>query len=149
MNPTIRVHILTVSLSIHLNAWVECDVCGETFGGSRILPYECPTTLRNHKNIKDGWPIPLKEHKLLQQEVIKQFKELGIKISELGPGDDFQPCYLEVPSIPRADFLWASIDSLVVSERIKNVFLQHCPNDVAICNVILRKIASVTLNYLL
>ena len=58
----------------------------------------------------------------------------------LRPGDDFQPCFLDVPSRPRADFLWSSIGSLIVSERIKNELIDSCSDDIAACPVILRKI---------
>ena len=33
---------------------VRCDVCQQTWGGSRILPFECPASLRGHRNLTDG-----------------------------------------------------------------------------------------------
>jgi hypothetical protein len=119
---------------------VQCDVCGQTWGGSRILPCECPIELRDHARLKDAWAIPLEEYKTVEDKVLEKLKSGGVQISDLFPGDAFQPCYLDVPSKPRVDFLWASPGSLVVSEKMKRIILEHCPEDVACCNVILRKI---------
>jgi hypothetical protein len=119
---------------------VECDVCGQTSGGSRILPYECPADLRGHKNLTVRWAIPLEEFKQLRQEVLREFKTAGVPVSKLQPGDDFQPCYLDVPSKPRADFLWPSLGSLLVSERMKDLLTEYCADDIACCPAQLRKI---------
>jgi hypothetical protein len=119
---------------------VRCDVCGQTWGGSRILPYECPRDLQRNKSLTDRWAIPLMEHKALQHEVLMKLKVMGAPVSELRPGDDFQPCYLDVPSRPMADFLWPSLESLVVSQRVKNILMEHCPRDISCCEVILRKV---------
>jgi hypothetical protein len=64
----------------------------------------------------------------------------GDPFVRLKPGDRFQPCFLDVPSRPRSDFLWSSLGSLVVSERIKNVLVDFCSDDIAVCPVNLRKI---------
>lgn len=122
---------------------IECNVCGQTWGGSRILPYECPRDLRGHKSLTDRWGIPLVEHKTLQHEVLTKLKAMGAPVSELRPGDDFQPAYLDVPSRPRSDFLWASLGSLVVSERMKNLLMKHCAEDIACREVRLRKIGNM------
>ena len=47
---------------------VDCDVCGSPWGGSRILPFECPPSLRGHPNLTDAWAISLEQHKALQNE---------------------------------------------------------------------------------
>jgi hypothetical protein len=119
---------------------VKCDICHQTWGGGRILPFECPISLRNHKNIKASWPIKLEQHRALQQEVQNEFNKIGISCPPLRPGDSFQPCYLDVPSKPRADFLWASLHSLVVSERVKNLFETIKVEQVIFCPINLRKI---------
>jgi len=64
----------------------------------------------------------------------------GQPFAALRPGDDFQPCFLDVPSRPRADFLWPSLGSLVVSERIRNILVTCWPDDIVACPVGLRKI---------
>ena len=119
---------------------VKCDVCEDTWGGSRILPFECPDSFRNHKNIIDAWPVTRSEHENLQKEIMDALQIIAPTFVGLRPGDDFQPCFLDVPSRPRADFLWSSIGSLIVSERIKNELIDSCSDDIAACPVILRKI---------
>ena len=119
---------------------VECDVCGDTWGGSRILPFECPESFRHHEKINNRWPISRAEHEALQKELMAILPIQGNPFFGLRPGDDFQPCFLDVPSRPRADFLWSSIGSLLVSERIKNALVEFCPSDIAVCPVTSRKI---------
>ncbi len=119
---------------------IKCEVCSQTWGGGRKLSFECPSSLRNHKNIMEGWPISLAEHRTLQNLVQAEFQKVGIVCPPLRPGDDFQPCYLDVPSKPRADFLWAGLGSMVVSARIKSLFETMNVEQVVFCPVILRKI---------
>lgn len=119
---------------------VKCSVCGATWGGSRILPITCPEGLRKRNEIKNRWPISLEAHKSLQKLVLRELAESGVKIEALFPGDSFQPAYLDLPSQPRADFLWSSLGSLVVSQRVKDVLEESALNDVAFCEVIMRKV---------
>ena len=105
---------------------VDCDVCGQTWGGSRVLPYEYPESLRSHRKATDRWPISRSEHLALQKQLLNQLGLAGDPFVDLRPGDSFQPCYLDVPSRPRADFLWSSIGVLVVSERIKESLISLC-----------------------
>ena len=119
---------------------VNCAVCRQTWAGSRILSYLCPKSLRRRKEILDSWPIPLAEHKKLQAEVLAALRRDGFEIDSLGPGDDLQPCYLDLPSRPRADFLWSSNGSVVVSHRIKDLFEKHGIAEVAFAKVELRKV---------
>jgi hypothetical protein len=119
---------------------VHCDVCGQTWGGSRVLPYEYPESLRNHKKARDRWPIPRNKHSALQGELLSQLGLAGEPFVDLRPGDSFQPCYLDVPSRPRADFLWAASGVLVVSERIKETLVSLCRDEIAVQPITLRKI---------
>jgi len=119
---------------------VNCAVCRQTWAGSRILPHRCPKSLWRRKEILDSWPIPIAEHKKLQAEVLAELRRDGVEIDSLDPGDDLQPCYLDVPSRPLADFLWGSIGSVVVSHRIKDLFEKHGVAEVAFAKVELRKI---------
>ncbi len=119
---------------------VKCDMCGETWGGMRVLPFNCPDQLRHHKNITNVWPIDRLHHASLQKEVMAALSMCSHPYVGLRPGDQFQPCFLDVPSRPVADFLWASVSSLVVSERIKDVLIKYCSNDIIVCPVVLRKI---------
>jgi Protein of unknown function (Gmx_para_CXXCG) len=119
---------------------VNCPVCKQSWGGSRILPYQCPESLRRRKEIRNSWPISLAEHKKLQMEVLIALRGEGFKIDSLEPGDSLQPCYLDAPSRPRADFLWSSIGSLVVSHRIKDLFEKHAIAEIEFAKVELRKV---------
>lgn len=101
---------------------IHCDVCHQTWGGSRILPFELPVSLRRRKHLKDRWPISLEQHEALQREVQDEFRRAGIDISSLHPGDDFQPCYLDIPSRPRADFIWGCLGSVIISKRVRQLF---------------------------
>jgi hypothetical protein len=119
---------------------VECPVCKQTWGGSRILPYQCPESLQRRKEIRNSWPIPLAEHKKLQAEVLTTLRSQGVEIDSLKPGDALQPCYLDIPSRPHADFLWCSIGSVIVSHRIKDLFEKRAIAEVAFAKVELRKV---------
>ena len=119
---------------------VECDVCHQTWGGSRILSIECPVSFRKHKNLKKRWPLPLEQHEALQRDVLNELHSAGAKLSSLRPGDDFQPCFLDIPSRPRADFIWGCLGSVIVSERIRQLFESLQIERVSYCPVTLRKV---------
>ena len=121
---------------------VRCDVCGATWAGSRILPFECPASMRDRAYLRESWPIDLETHKSLQAEVRAELEALDIAVSRLQPGDDFQPAYLDVPSTPKADFLWCNIGSVVVSSRVRQELELLHVTDVAFCEVRLRKIGN-------
>jgi len=76
----------------------------------------------------------------LRAEVHDCFRQASIACPPLLPGDYFQPCYLDVPSKPKADFLWAGIRSMVVSERIKELFEGMEMRSGFFCPVTLRRI---------
>ncbi len=119
---------------------VKCSVCKQTWGGIRILPYPCPESFRRRKELRGPWPIPLAEHKKLQAEVLAALRGEGVEIDSLRPGDELQPCYLDVPSRPRADFLWSSIGSVIISHRMKDLFEKHGVGGVAFAKAGLRKV---------
>ena len=117
---------------------IACDVCHEKWGGNRVLPFECPTSLRNNERINKGWPISPDCHRLLQMQVQSAFKSVGIICAALQPGDDFQPCYVDIASNPKVDFLWASYKSLVVSKRIKDYFDAMAISNLLFCPITFR-----------
>lgn len=118
---------------------IKCDACGQTWGGSRTLPIACPKDLRERKQIKERWPIPVDEHKQLQNEIMPRLGNIDIKLQ---PGDSFQPSYLDIASKPTADFLWCLFETAVVSERIRDFLLKIAPNDVTFIKVNKRKIGN-------
>jgi hypothetical protein len=101
---------------------VHCEICRATWGGCRVLPYPCPEPLRERQELLERWPIAGPAHRLLRSEIAECLRVEGYEASVLLPGDSLQPNYLDVPSRPRADFLWASLGSVVVSERIRVFF---------------------------
>lgn len=115
---------------------VICDVCGETWGGSRILPDIAPAVVMKRRS-KGVWPIPLEQFDALREEAEAQIHRQRLRLM---PGDSFQPAVLDVPSIPRADFLWGSLGSLVVSARVRDLFAEKCGAALALAEVKLGKI---------
>lgn len=113
---------------------VRCEVCGKTWGGSRILPYTCPAKLQKRVELRERWPISGEKHRKLRNEVKGCLQEDGCVVDQLKPGDSFQPVFLSVSSNPNSDFLWSTTGSVIVSERIKAAFgengftgVQYCP----------------------
>ena len=102
---------------------IRCGCCGTTWGGGRTLPYALPDSLRNRKQLRGGWPLDHEAHRELQAEVLRTLRAEGRVLEAVQPGDRFQPGVLDIPSRPEADFLWAAIGSVVVSERIRTAFL--------------------------
>lgn len=121
---------------------VNCSVCGEIWSGSRILPYECPPEFRGLKEITDGWPISHTEHHSLRERISDRLHNLGDGRVTLRPGDSFQPAELEIPSLPESDFLWGSIGSIVVSEKVKELLTQYNGHQVAFCRVKIKKVGT-------
>jgi hypothetical protein len=119
---------------------VHCDVCRQTWGGSRILPFELPASLRGYKHLNERWAISLEQHQALQREVQEEFRRAGIVVPSFQPGDDFQPCYLDIPSRPRADFIWGCLGSVVISERVRQLFESLRLARVSYSPVTLRKV---------
>jgi hypothetical protein len=119
---------------------VKCDVCRQTWGGSRVLPFPCPEALRTRPELQDSWPIDGPHHRALRGEIADHLARDGYAVDLLLPGDAFQPAYLDVPSHPEADFLWASLGSVVVSERIRTRVANVSGGDVAFVPVALRAV---------
>lgn len=119
---------------------VVCDRCGQTWGGSRVLSYDCPELLRTEEKLTNRWPIQRADHEALQRDLMRKLSISGEPFHALRPGDELQPCLFSAPSTPRADFLWPSLASFLVSDRIARVFRTACGEDVRLCPVTLRKI---------
>ncbi|MBT4867589.1 MAG: hypothetical protein HON53_21010 [Planctomycetaceae bacterium] len=100
---------------------LDCPDCTPWSGG-RLLPFECPEEFRKHENIKERWPIPTDAHRELCDQILAALHQAGHAIESLGPGDTFLPAVLDIPSCPEFDFLWSTLGSAIVSERIKTAF---------------------------
>ncbi|MEW6620621.1 MAG: double-CXXCG motif protein [bacterium] len=119
---------------------VKCSTCGETWGGSRILPFECPSSFQKLKEIRDRWPISSEEHLKLRQSLLKELNKSGQNIDFLLPGDEFQPVYLEFPSRPKSDFLWSTLGSIIVSQKVKSLFKSNNVSGITFCPAIIKKV---------
>jgi hypothetical protein len=119
---------------------VSCDACGATWGGGRILSCKCPMEFQRYKKIRSGWPISRTDHATLQGALMTALRMEGEPFAALRPGDRFQPAFLDVPSRPRADFLWPSLGSLIVADRVRDLLLGLAGKDIAVCPTTLRKI---------
>ena len=121
---------------------VDCDLCRMTWGwsGLRSLPFECPESLRNEMRTMDRRrSLPREEHRRLQENVLELANAEGEPYIDVGPGYRFPPLFFDVPSRPRADFLWP-FGGLLVSGRIRDLFVDLCRDDVVTLGVILRKV---------
>lgn len=120
---------------------IKCEVCGQTWGGTRVLHIECPEEFRDRGELQEGWPIDGPKHRALRSELAESFRKLGHDV-ELLPGDDFLPVFLDVPSRPTADFLWSSLGSVVVSDRVREALSSVAAQHVSFAPVNLRSAGS-------
>ena len=118
---------------------VECERCNQTWGGTKILPYNCPEKFIKKKELKNSWPISGSLHLKLREEMELELEKQKIKINLL-PGYDFQPNSLSISGPPKADFLWSNLGSFCVSERIKNIFEENKFVGAVFCPITIKKI---------
>lgn len=118
----------------------RCETCGKSRWDSRPLPFQLPERFHRRKEIRKGWPIPEADFNRLVADLRQEFRSMGVEPPDLRPGNRFEPGYLDVPSKPRADFLWSEIGSPVVSERVRDLFSTMGVEDIEFRPVTLRKI---------
>jgi hypothetical protein len=100
---------------------IRCDTCGHTWiSAARVLPIECPPSLR--QGLPMG-PVSIQKYREICDSICAIS---NCAIADLKPGNSFLPCSMAVPSRPQADFLWGSLGSLIVSEKIKDSFTLAC-----------------------
>ena len=121
---------------------VRCETCSRAYGDDRILPFQLPEAFRKRKEIRKGWPLPRPDFEQLANQIEQELRASGIESPQLGPRDTFQPGFLDVPSKPRADFLWCCFGGPVVSERVRELLATIGVADVEFWPVKLRKIGS-------
>lgn len=133
----------------HLPA-AECEACGQHVSTlDTVLPYECPTTLRQHPLLTDhDAVVSLKEFRKLEKQFMAEFGIRNLREPKLTPGACLQPAVLNVPAVPKADFLWSNLwsglSSIVVSGRVHQVFLAQAKAAVALCPVTLGKVGKAS-----
>jgi hypothetical protein len=121
---------------------VDCEVCMMTWGyaGLRSVPFECPEMLRGEMSSNgDRQSVFREEHFDLQRRLFEEAGVQGRPFTDIRPGYRFPPLYFDVPSRPRADFLWP-FGGLLVSTRIRNLLMELCQDDLATSPVILRRV---------
>jgi len=102
----------------------DCEVCGSSvsYFYDVVLPIECPPAFRDHYLLTD------EEARVSVKDLEELVNKLGLKLPErtsvrLLPRACLQPCFLDVPSTPKEDFLWSNLwsglSSVVVSERVR------------------------------
>lgn len=121
---------------------IKCRLCGQTWSGTRVLPFILPERLHSIPELASPWPIYAEDHNRLKKVVLEVFREGGMEVADLEPGDEFQPAYLEIPSIPNSDFIWSGIGSVLVSERIREIFHKNDIHGVEFVPVIMRKVGN-------
>src|SRR5689334_4058090 len=65
---------------------VQCERCGQTWGGQTILPYELPIALRDLPSLTDPWPISAHAHAELRRTVLDALHAAGAPITDLEVG---------------------------------------------------------------
>lgn len=96
---------------------IQCHSCGHTWiAPSRVLPIDCPLSLRSQLKRR---PASVAEYRDICDAICAACK---CSASDLKPGNSLLPSDMQIPSRPRADFLWGSLGSWVISLRIKDLF---------------------------
>jgi len=119
---------------------VRCQSCGHSRSDNRLLPFQLPVSFHKRKELRNGRPILQSDFNRLALAIEGELRTSGVEPPELKPGDMFEPGHLDVPSKPRADFLWSQIGTPVVSERVRSLFSSLGVKDVGFRVVSLRKI---------
>lgn len=123
---------------------IDCKGCGEIWSNVRILPISCPEEYRKNKHITNVSPTPDLVHRNLQSGIAIA---IGQKEFKFLPGDEFQPIYLDIKTKPKADFLWSTLGSVLVSERIKNEFEHLQLTGIQFAPVTMRKVGDKLIKY--
>lgn len=121
---------------------VDCDICLTSWGcgGGNPLPFECPQSIRGEMSTRNRKrSLFLGEHVALQKRLLEELNVRGEPFVDVRPGSRFPPLYLDVPSRPRADFLWP-YGAVLVSNRVRELLVDLCHEDVATFPVNLRKV---------
>ncbi len=96
---------------------IQCHSCGHTWiAPSRVLPIDCPLSLRSRLKPR---PVTVAEYREICDAICGV---CNCSASDLKPGNRLLPSSIKIPSRPRADFLWGSLGSLIISETIKDAF---------------------------
>jgi hypothetical protein len=120
----------------HLPA-TSCSDCSRPVATYSVLPFGCPEELRTEKLLTTGLVSPQTYDALRKQIAARLNAE---QEAYLQPGAAFMPGLLDVPSKPRADFLWAELGGPLVSERVREAITRVCADDVYFTDISYRRV---------
>lgn len=124
---------------------VECIGCGETWATTKIIHYGMPSTLVNIPELNTKGTVTNKRQLELQTLILNQIENYDGEV--LLPGTDFQPVYLDIDNEPKVDFLWSCLGSVLISDRIKDLFIKNEIKGVKLSPVIKRKVGNKVIKY--
>lgn len=126
---------------------VECEKCGASVSSyyDVVLPFECPASFREDGLLKGA------DTEVSFNSFTKLVKQIAAKLprgagSRLKPEACLQPGFLDVPSVPKDDFLWSNLwsglDSMVVSARVRQAIEDIGPVGVEFFPVTFRRVGN-------
>jgi hypothetical protein len=104
-----------------------------------------PANLVNIPDLNNKGTVSDKRQLELLTLILKQIEDYEGDV--LLPGTDFQPVYLDIDNEPKVDFLWSCLGSVLISKRIKDLFIKNEIKGVKLSPVIKRKIGSKVIKY--
>lgn len=120
---------------------VCCEKCCQRSFDWRVLPFLCPPSMRRNKFLRDYEDdVSVAEFSQVCSKLAGTLRRAGVDSVQFSPGAKLQPCFLDIPSRPTADFLWPGTWTIVVSDRVKQALLGWNLDGVAFCPVVLRKV---------
>ena len=122
---------------------IKCGVCnGGNCGENIILPYECPPSWQTERFRNPEAVNSIEFQRLAGQLQSSVPPRRRLPLSMVRPGCELQPCFLDIPSKPTADFLWCYLNSVVVSQRVKDLFKALRVSQVTFAPVTMRKVGT-------
>ena len=120
---------------------IDCDVCFRAWGwtGTRSVTFECPESLREEIARLSKKSLSRTDHLTLKTRLLSAVGLESLPFIDIGPQYSFPPGFLDVPSRPKADFLWPW-PTILVSQRVRDSLADVCGDNVAACRVTMRKI---------
>ena len=104
-----------------------------------------PANLVNIPDLNKKGTVSDKRQFELQTLILNQIENYDGDV--LLPGTDFQPVYLDIDNGPKLDFLWSCPGSVLISERIQELFIKNEIKGVKFSPVIKRKVANKVTKY--
>jgi hypothetical protein len=124
---------------------LECERCGALVSSyyDVVLPFECPSSFRENRLLDgENAAVSLKDFKKFVDRIAVELPTGAAP--RLKPQACLQPAFLDVPSIPKDDFLWSDLwsglSSMVVADRVRQAIEHLAPVGVEFCPVRFRRV---------